>query len=221
MKKIVLFVLLSALMLASCGNQSSGTVNPSSEEPTVSESSEENSLAEQSTVSVYTEEVESEHLCSDEEEWDYVFKYGNIPGELIDYIGTDKFNAWVHNESYTKERNIQSCIEYFGLTKEDLTEALDPPETDDTGFDLTVSEIDALCSGDQAKINKTFASEYAAVSESGSIYTVFWLAAHTAEDYKAAGLSESTVETALQNCAELDIPAVNEYVAKAEAILNE
>ena len=221
MKKIVLFVLLSALMLASCGNQSSGTVNPSSEEPTVSESSEENSLAEQSTVSVYTEEVESEHLCSDEEEWDYVFKYGNIPGELIDYIGTDKFNAWVHNESYTKERNIQSCIEYFGLTKEDLTEALDPPETDDTGFDLTVSEIDALCSGDQAKINKTFASEYAAVSESGSIYTVFWLAAHTAKDYKAAGLSESTVETALQNCAELDIPAVNEYVAKAEAILNE
>ena len=221
MKKIVLFVLLSALMLASCGNQSSGTVNPSSEEPTVSESSEENSLAEQSTVSVYTEEVESEHLCSDEEEWDYVFKYGNIPGELIDYIGTDKFNAWVHNESYTKERNIQSCIEYFGLTKEDLTEALDPPETDDTGFDLTVSEIDALCSGDQAKINKTFASEYAAVSESGSIYTVFWLAAHTAKDYKAAGLSESTVETALQNCAELDIPAVNEYVAKAEAILKE
>ena len=221
MKKIVLFVLLSALMLASCGNQSSGTVNPSLEEPTVSESSEENSLAEQSTVSVYTEEVESEHLCSDEEEWDYVFKYGNIPGELIDYIGTDKFNAWVHDESYTKERNIQSCIEYFGLTKEDLTEALDPPETDDTGFDLTVSEIDALCSGDQAKINKTFASEYAAVSESGNIYTVFWLAAHTAEDYKAAGLSESTVETALQNCAELDIPAVNEYVAKAEAILNE
>ena len=102
MKKIVLFVLLSALMLASCGNQSSGTVNPSSEEPTVSESSEENSLAEQSTVSVYTEEVESEHLCSDEEEWDYVFKYGNIPGKLIDYIGTDKFNAWVHDESYTK-----------------------------------------------------------------------------------------------------------------------
>ena len=29
----------------------------------------------------------------DEEEWDYVFKYGKIPGELIDYIGTDKFNA--------------------------------------------------------------------------------------------------------------------------------
>lgn len=221
MKKIVLFVLLSALMLASCGNQSSGTVNPSSEEPTVSESSEENSLAEQSTVSVYTEEVESEHLCSDEEEWDYVFKYGNIPGELIDYIGTDKFNAWVHDESYTKERNIQSCIEYFGLTKEDLTEALDPPETDDTGFDLTVSEIDALCSGDQAKINRAFASQKAAVSESGSIYTISWLAAHTAEDYEAAGLSEGAVETALQNCAELDIPAVNEYVAEAEAAVAE
>ena len=162
-----------------------------------------------------------EAIGGDSIRWDYVFKYDNIPEGVIRYIGLYTFDAWVKDESYAKDKNIQNCIEYFGLTKEDLTEALDPPETDDTGFDLTVSEIDALCSGDQAKINKTFASEYAAVSESGSIYTVFWLAAHTAKDYKAAGLSESTVETALQNCAELDIPAVNEYVAKAEAILNE
>ena len=205
-------ILLSVLLLASCGN-SSLTVSESS--TTASESSTI------STSSVYTEDVDLEAIGGDSIRWDYVFKYDNIPEGVICYIGLDTFDAWVKDESYAKDKNIQNCIEYFGLTKEDLTEALDPPETDDTGFDLTVSEIDALCSGDQAKINKTFASEYAAVSESGSIYTVFWLAAHTAKDYKAAGLSESTVETALQNCAELDIPAVNEYVAKAEAILNE
>ena len=205
-------ILLSVLLLASCGN-SSLTVSESS--TTASESSTI------STSSVYTEDVDLEAIGGDSIRWDYVFKYDNIPEGVIRYIGLDTFDAWVKDESYAKDKNIQNCIEYFGLTKEDLTEALDPPETDDTGFDLTVSEIDALCSGDQAKINKTFASEYAAVSESGSIYTVFWLAAHTAKDYKAAGLSESTVETALQNCAELDIPAVNEYVAKAEAILNE
>ena len=212
MKKIMFSILLSVLLLASCGN-SSLTVSESS--TTVSESSTI------STSSVYTEDVDLEAIGGDSIRWDYVFKYDNIPEGVIRYIGLDTFDAWVKDESYAKDKNIQNCIEYFGLTKEDLTEALDPPETDDTGFDLTVSEIDALCSGDQAKINKTFASEYAAVSESGSIYTVFWLAAHTAKDYKAAGLSESTVETALQNCAELDIPAVNEYVAKAEAILNE
>ena len=212
MKKIMFSILLSVLLLASCGN-SSLTVSESS--TTASESSTI------STSSVYTEDVDLEAIGGDSIRWDYVFKYDNIPEGVICYIGLDTFDAWVKDESYAKDKNIQNCIEYFGLTKEDLTEALDPPETDDTGFDLTVSEIDALCSGDQAKINKTFASEYAAVSESGSIYTVFWLAAHTAKDYKAAGLSESTVETALQNCAELDIPAVNEYVAKAEAILNE
>ena len=212
MKKIMFSILLSVLLLASCGN-SSLTVSESS--TTASESSTI------STSSVYTEDVDLEAIGGDSIRWDYVFKYDNIPEGVIRYIGLDTFDAWVKDESYAKDKNIQNCIEYFGLTKEDLTEALDPPETDDTGFDLTVSEIDALCSGDQAKINKTFASEYAAVSESGSIYTVFWLAAHTAKDYKAAGLSESTVETALQNCAELDIPAVNEYVAKAEAILNE
>ena len=212
MKKIMFSILLSVLLLASCGN-SSLTVSESS--TTASESSTI------STSSVYTEDVDLEAIGGDSIRWDYVFKYDNIPEGVIRYIGLDTFDAWVKDESYAKDKNIQNCIEYFGLTKEDLTEALDPPETDDTGFDLTVSEIDALCSGDQAKINKTFASEYAAVSESGSIYTVFWLAAHTAKDYKAAGLSESTVETALQNCAELDIPAVNEYVAKDEAILNE
>ena len=212
MKKIMFSILLSVLLLASCGN-SSLTVSESS--TTASESSTI------STSSVYTEDVDLEAIGGDSIRWDYVFKYDNIPEGVIRYIGLDTFDAWVKDESYAKDKNIQNCIEYFGLTKEDLTEALDPPETDDTGFDLTVSEIDALCSGDQAKINKTFASEYAAVSESGSIYTVFWLAAHTAKDYKAAGLSESTVETALQNCAELDIPAVNEYVEKAEAILNE
>ena len=212
MKKIMFSSLLSVLLLASCGN-SSLTVSESS--TTASESSTI------STSSVYTEDVDLEAIGGDSIRWDYVFKYDNIPEGVIRYIGLDTFDAWVKDESYAKDKNIQNCIEYFGLTKEDLTEALDPPETDDTGFDLTVSEIDALCSGDQAKINKTFASEYAAVSESGSIYTVFWLAAHTAKDYKAAGLSESTVEPALQNCAELDIPAVNEYVAKAEAILTE
>ena len=205
-------ILLSVLLLASCGNSS---LTASESSTTASESSTI------STSSVYTEDVDLEAIGGDSIRWDYVFKYDNIPEGVIRYIGLDTFDAWVKDESYAKDKNIQNCIEYFGLTKEDLTEALDPPETDDTGFDLTVSEIDALCSGDQAKINKTFASEYAAVSESGSIYTVFWLAAHTAKDYKAAGLSESTVETALQNCAELDIPAVNEYVAKAEAILNE
>ena len=212
MKKITISILLSVLLFASCGNSS---LTASESSTTTSESSTI------STSSVYTEDVDLEAIGGDSIRWDYAFKYDNIPEGVIRYIGLDTFDAWVKDESYAKDKNIQNCIEYFGLTKEDLTEALDPPETDDTGFDLTVSEIDALCSGDQAKINKTFASEYAAVSESGSIYTVFWLASHTAEDYEAAGLSESAVETALQNCAELDIPAVNEYVAKAEAMLNE
>ena len=155
MKKIMFSILLSVLLLASCGN-SSLTVSESS--TTASESSTI------STSSVYTEDVDLEAIGGDSIRWDYVFKYDNIPEGVIRYIGLDTFEAWVKDESYAKDKNIQNCIEYFGLTKEDLTEALDPPETDDTGFDLTVSEIDALCSGDQAKINKTFASEYAAVS---------------------------------------------------------
>lgn len=216
MKKIMFSILLSVLLLASCGNSSltaSESSTTASESSTVSTSSE-------STVDVYTEDVDLEAIGGDSTDWDYAYRYYDIPSELIQYVGNDDFQQWAAKDY--KAVNIQTVIERYHLTYDDLISVLSPPETPDPdGLCLSVSDVETLFSGDQAKINKTFASEYAAVSESGSIYTVFWLAAHTAEDYKAAGLSESTVETALSNCAELDIPAVNEYVAKAEAILNE
>lgn len=216
MKKIMFSILLSVLLLASCGN-SSLTVSESS--MTASESSTVSTSSE-STVDVYTEDVDLEAIGGDSTDWDYAYRYYDIPSELIQYVGNDDFQQWAAKDY--KAVNIQTVIERYHLTYDDLISVLSPSETPDPdGLCLTVSDVETLFSGDQAKINKTFASEYAAVSESGSIYTVFWLAAHTAEDYKAAGLSESAVETALQNCAELDIPAVNEYVAKAEAILNE
>ena len=209
-------ILLSVLLLASCGN-SSLTVSESS--TTASESSTVSTSSE-STVDVYTEDVDLEAIGGDSTDWDYAYRYYDIPSELIQYVGNYDFQQWAAKDY--KAVNIQTVIERYHLTYDDLISVLSPSETSDPdGLCLSVSDVETLFSGDQAKINKTFASEYAAVSESGSIYTVFWLAAHTAEDYKAAGLSEGTVETALQNCAELDIPAVNEYVAKAEAILNE
>ena len=215
MKKITALILLSVLLLASCGN-SSLTVSESS--TTASESSTVSTFSE-STADVYTEDVDLTAIGGDSTDWDYAYRYYDIPSELIQYVGNDDFQQWAAKDY--KAVNIQTVIERYHLTYDDLISVLSPSETPDPdGLCLTVSDVETLFSGDQAKINKTFASEYAAVSESGSIYTVFWLAAHTAEDYKAAGLSESAVETALSNCAELDIPAVNEYVAEAEAMIN-
>ena len=211
MKKITISILLSVLLLASCGNSS---LTASESSTTTSESSTV------STSSVYTEDVDLEAIGGDSTDWDYAYRYYDIPSELIKYVGNDDFQQWAAKDY--KAVNIQTVIERYHLTYDDLISVLSPSETSDPdGLCLSVSDVEILFSGDQAKINKTFASEYAAVSESGSIYTVFWLASHTAEDYKAAGLSEGAVETALANCAELDILAVNEYVAKAEAMLNE
>ncbi len=176
-------------------------------------------LNSRDTASTYTEDVDLNAVGGAEIDWDYSFSYNVIPNELIEYIGQDKFNAWVSDSSYTLPHNMQTCIEYFNLTEEQVLEALNPPVTSDDPNFLTVSDIEILCSGDQAAINRNFVSEYAALSEDGSIYTVFWLAAHTAEDYEAAGLSEAAVDTALQNCAELEIPALDEYVSKAESAL--
>ena len=211
MKKIAV-VLITVFMLASCA-QKNTTADVSDNDVLASD-------VQNFSVSVYTEDVDLEAVGGESVRWDYVFKYDNIPESVIRYIGLDTFDQWIKDESYTKERNIQNCIEYFGLTYDDMIKALSPLETDDSdGFDLTVSDIEILCSGDQAAINRNFVSEYAALSEDGSIYTVFWLAAHTAEDYEAAGLSEAAVDTALQNCAELEIPALDEYLSKAESAL--
>ena len=209
-------ILLSVLLLASCGN-SSLTVSESS--TTASESSP-SSTSSEITADVYTEDVDLEAIGGDSTDWDYAYRYYDIPSELIQYVGNDDFQQWAAKDY--KAVNIQTVIERYHLTYDDLISVLSPSETPDPdGLCLSVSDVETLFSGDQAKINKTFASEYAAVSESGSIYTVFWLAAHTAEDYQTAGLDKSAIETALTNCAELDIPAVNEYVAKAEAMMAE
>ncbi len=243
MKKIVTILLISSLLLTACGNaatsEESSAVSESSaaESSEVSENSEEasadseNNIEESSTgssegeneqeidaeetVQVYSSDVDLTAIGGDGIDWDYCFKYNSIPGDLITYIGDAEFDAWVQDKS-TAPHTMQSCIEHFGLTVDDVMQALNPPETTEYAEVLTVSDIETLCSGDQAAINKNFVSPYAAVSEKGDIYTIFWLAEHGAEDYADAGLTAEAVEAALSSCTELGIEAVDGYVAQAE-----
>lgn len=124
----------------------------------------------------------------------YNWKHGVIDGSLIDYVGDDLFSDWIDNDK--EPHDLQTFIEYFDLTADEVKEVLgvNNPDYDDGP---SSEEIDILCSGDQAAINRMFASEYAAVSDSGSIYTILWLAEHTAADYEAEGIPKSEIEAVI------------------------
>lgn len=125
----------------------------------------------------------------------YNWTYGSISGSLIDYVGEDLFSDWIDNDK--EPYDLQTFIEYFGLTADELKEVLNVGSPDYADINPSAEEIDILCSGDQAAINRTFASEYAAVSESGSIYTILWLAEHSASDYQAEGISKAEIDSVI------------------------
>ena len=128
--------------------------------------------------------------------WDYNDAYGSIPGELIGYVRNDAFSEWV-GIGFNPNSNLQAFIEDFSLTAEEIRAALTKNGITVERFGLTDESLEALCSGDQAAINRLFASDFAAVSESGSIYTLNWLIRHTAADYQTEGISRSELESLL------------------------
>ena len=178
---------------------------PSSKMENVETGSETESSAEtesqNETPQIYGAEEAAEHSLEGGPSWIYNDVYNSIDGKLIHYIGSDRFDDWVKNTD--TPHNMQTCIETFDLTADEIREALTEDGNTLERFGFTDETINILCSGDQAAINRTFASEYAAVSNSGSIYTIFWLAEHTAADYQAEGIPKSEIESVISNLEEL------------------
>ena len=193
-------------------------------ESSVSESEPEESSEQTQTFkspfssSVHTGDIVFRSIPNDHKKWVYNSTFTAIPFDLQGYVGKNKdIDEWA--QSYDWQISFQAFIADFGLTADEIKQILFEQETQFPA-EVTPEEIDILCSGDQAAINRTFVSEYAALSETGDIYTIFWLGEHTAEDYKSAGLSADAIASAIENCQALGIEVVDEYCAKAQAALN-
>ena len=111
-------------------------------------------------------------------------------------MGNDAVSEWI-GIGFNPESNLQAFIEDFSLTAEEIRAALTESGNTIDVYGLTDESLEALCSGDQAAINRLFASDFAAVSDSGSIYTMNWLVRHTAADYQAEGIPKSEIESLL------------------------
>ena len=134
--------------------------------------------------------------------------YHSIDSIIINHVGQDAFDEWLSSlpESpdgscgryVRKESNIIGVIEYFQIPKEFFTEK--------SSADIVMysSEmIDAIYSGDQKQINEAFCGELAFVNDAdGELYSIYWLAEHSAEDYIAADLPLDEVERILEKASE-------------------
>ena len=66
-------------------------------------------------------------------------------------------------------------------------------------YSFTDTEIEALFSGDKRRINEIFCGPLGFVNEAdGEIYSIYWLADHTADDYVAAGLPLDKVQDIIE-----------------------
>ena len=144
-----------------------------------------------------------------------------MDGSLIDYIGGQEFNDWWETN---KERtlSILDLVKDFSISKEDFIAVTRPKMdesmlaqvqsmgyTEESWYDENVyslEEIEAIYSNIPKEINRIFCSPIAVFNEAdGQIYTLEWLATHTAEDYLDAKLSLVQIEDVLQRAQQEDV----------------
>lgn len=204
------------------------------------ERGEENSLSAESSVpliDVESEETESsvQESSVEQGEWSgevclaHKYLYHAYSSQLLDYVGYENFEAWGQQmrDKPNEEVNIVSFVEYFQIPKETLIKVERANYTEDFAeYDgvtmLSLEQIEAIYSGDKKRINETFCGPLAFVNESdGELYSIYWLAEHTAEDYLKAGLPLEKVEEVVRGAEAESNTEILELAKKARAALED
>lgn len=245
MKRIIIWAILAGILsiglMTSCSSIDTSSVPDSSESSAVTESSEINappSSTESSTSSTSSTTPEEDTPSSEGETSDdaiggagdacqlHCWNYHSITSELISYVGTEEFEAWLETVS-GEDVNIVRFVSDFQIDREtfDGLVCYDIPEDERDG--MTLDEIytlwsynqemrDAIYSNDAYEISEAFVSEYAVVATDGQIYTLEWLAEHDGEDYVSYGLPAEKIEATLDYVLERDY--TDQYTEIAEQI---
>ena len=214
--KFLLAVVYAMLLLTSCAQSNTSSTMSASSDST--DSIESSVVSSEPTSESEIADSGNEIGGSYEQCEEHIWSYHSIVISLIDYVGFDTYNEWSESFSDTNEFgrlkedfSIQSFIEHFQIPREDFEDCIniwvdsvieaDPTEDRDEyleEYGYTDAQIDALYSGDQAKINEAFCGEMAYYNpEDGQLYSIYWLSDHTAEEYESAGIPETEVERIL------------------------
>lgn len=156
------------------------------------------------------EAIEAGTGCGSTLKEKYSFHYYNVDGSLIDFIGADTFDAW-WKKNKGLDLSILNVVRDFQIPKETFLSVTRPKLDEQTltqlrsqgitleeWYPYTLEEIDAIYSGEEATVNRVFCSPIAVFNETnGQIYTLRWLASHTAEEYQSVGLSSQAIQEVL------------------------
>ena len=161
--------------------------------------------------------------------------YHFIDGPLIDYVGMDVFNAWIDSLEYDfnewnsdENCNIIAFVEHFQISKEtfiSLTrDGVDEEfiEEHDGITMYSMERIDAIYSGDPKEVNRVFCGGLAVYNENdGQLYSLHWIANHTAEECVAIGLPLDQVQQIVEDAQTKDYWRWNELGKEAETTLEQ
>lgn len=234
MKKMFFSVLLALLVLTGC-SQPAPVVsslpepdNAQSEMVSDAPSEPSQTVPESSTSS--EEGVGGITIC-----YTHTFTYHSIEAPLINYVGFDAFNEWLDslgrnfNEwNFRDNCNIVAFVEHFqipketfiSLTREGVSE--DFLEEHDGITEYSLEQIDAIYSGDPKEVNRVFCGDLAVYNENdGQLYSLHWIADHTAEECVAMGLPLDRVRQIVEDAQTEDFWDCNELGKEAETTLEQ
>ena len=228
MKKNVALVLLVSLlsvgMMAGC-ESTSNTLDNTDVSATMKNTESSESSKIQEDISSETKEDDNAIGGTADACTLHSWNYHSITGDLINYVGAEEFEDWLETVS-GEDMNIVRFVSDFQIDRETFEELVcyDIPEDELDGMTLDENYTmwsynqemrDAIYSNNTYEISEAFVSNYAVVASDGQIYSLEWLAEHSAEDYQAYGLPANEIQNAVNNAIERDITP---YTTLAEQI---
>jgi biotin operon repressor len=156
----------------------------------------------------------------------FVSKFDGVPGALLMIVPAEDFEIWISDDIVSEEpqtsvndsKNIYTFISDFGLSDDEVKEALKMfYEMSDPQM-LSGDDIDVIVGGSETDINKRFASEYSIVA-GGKIYPPHWVYENSAESYKEAGITPEMLNDKIELYRDLGMSetAVAALIKKIEA----
>lgn len=147
-------------------------------------------------------------------DYKYVINIHSTASVFIYIVGIDAFEDWVETVKNTDESTIIGFINHFQISKEDFKAAhnqlYEPKFTDE--------EIDVIYSNDKALIADHFMNPNC-IRVGDEIYTPKWLATHSLDQVKAAGITAEAIESSMNKWE--GISENTEVYANTKALLDQ
>ena len=161
-------------------------------------------------------------------QWERELQWNDTNPDFYPFNEGMNIENFIHDFQITKEVFLQ-CVRP-SISIEDLERVSADDGVDHTmteaeyynRYSFTDTEIDALFSDDQKQINRVFCGPLAFVSEAdGELYSIYWLAEHSASDYVTANLPMDKVQEIIGLAKTGDFSGCTDLGQEAEATLQQ